>query len=127
LLTIRDEGRKFDYAREITAARDNALKLFDHLEGEPAKRVAAARADRWKRQLQEVTAVEVYRRKLLPYTAAPRVYMFDCYMDVMDETLPGMLKYVVGVDRNLLEVRVDLERQRDIMESGLDAAQNAGN
>ena len=109
----------FDYTARVEKA-DQAVKyLFDGLEGEPAKLLAEARAYRWERELKEQSDLETYRRKLLPYLAAPRVYMFDRYMDVLDEVLPDMKKYVVGVDRDLLEIRLNLEQHRDVMGEAL--------
>ena len=109
----------FDYIARVEKA-DQAVKyLFGGLEGEPAKLLAEARAYRWERELKEQSDLETYRRKLLPYLAAPRVYMFDRYMDVLDEVLPDMLKYVVGVDRDRLEVRLNLEQHRDVMGEAL--------
>ena len=123
-LNLAQKDREgFDYTARMEKA-DQAVKyLFFGLEGGPAKLIAEARAYRWERELKEQTDLETYRRKLLPYLAAPRVYMFDRYMDVLDETLPDMLKYVVGVDRDLLEVRLNLEQYRDVMGEAL---QNTG-
>jgi len=66
--------------------------------------------------------LETYQRMLLPFGQAPRVYMFDRYMDVLDETLPGMKKYVIGIDRKLLDLRMDLKQQRSVISEGLEGA-----
>lgn len=105
----------FDYPAAITSARDDVRRLFGRLEGEPAVLLAEASADRWQTELRALTAVLEYQRKLQPFLAAPNVYLFDQYMNVLDETLPGMMKYVIGVDRDRLEVRLNLEQQRDIL------------
>lgn len=107
--------KTFDYATTIASARRDVESLFDRLEGEPAVMLAEARADRWETELRALTAVLEYHRKLLPFQAAPRVYLFNQYMDVLDETLPNLMKYVIGVDRDRLEVRVNLEQQRDLL------------
>lgn len=115
----------FDYTATIQIATRRIDALFAKLEGAPARLIAEAQADRWKKQLRAQTALETYRRMLLPFNESPRVYMFDRYMDVLDETLPGMKKYVIGVDRKLLEVRLNLEQQRSVIGEGLDSAADA--
>ena len=38
-------------------------------------------------------------------------------MDVLDETLPATMKYVLGVNRDLLELRLNLETQeKDVLD-----------
>jgi regulator of protease activity HflC (stomatin/prohibitin superfamily) len=122
LQKVRKDRDGYPYADRIAEANERGEKLFARLEGTPAKLIAEARSKRWQKELGALTKVQAYRRKLLPFEAAPRVYMFDQYMDVLDETLPGMLKYVMGVDPNRVEVRVNLEQQRDIMESALEGS-----
>lgn len=111
-----------DYLALAESARRNVTRRFDLLQGTPAERIAQARADRWKRELREQTAVETYRRKLKPYLAAPRVYMFDAYLDVLDATLPQMRKYVLGIDPNRLDVRLNVPERANVLETGLEAA-----
>jgi regulator of protease activity HflC (stomatin/prohibitin superfamily) len=122
LLAAKKLGPAFDYAQAIDEANRQVDALFARLEGTPAKLIADAQAYRWKRQLREQTALETYLRMLLPFGKAPRVYMFDRYMDVLDETLPGMKKYVIGIDRKLLDLRMDLKQQRSVIGAGLEGA-----
>ncbi|HPS52604.1 MAG TPA: hypothetical protein PLK08_03530, partial [Phycisphaerae bacterium] len=65
---------------------------------------------RWQRELGEQTALEAYQRQLLPFRACKRVYKFDRYMDVLDETLPAMQKYVLGIDNDKLQIWMNLEQ-----------------
>jgi regulator of protease activity HflC (stomatin/prohibitin superfamily) len=111
-----------DYLALAESARRNVTRRFDLLQGTPAEQIAQARADRWKRELREQTAVETYRRKLKPYLAAPRVYMFDAYLDVLDATLPQMRKYVLGIDPNRLDLRLNVPERANVLETGLEAA-----
>ena len=112
-----------DYVALADEARRNISSRFDLLQGTPAEQIAQAQADRWKRELREQTAVETYRRKLMPYLAAPRVYMFDAYLDVLDATLPSMRKYVLGIDPNRLDIRINVPERSNVLETGLEAAE----
>ncbi|MBN1554940.1 MAG: hypothetical protein JXA11_09355 [Phycisphaerae bacterium] len=109
--------KEFDYAKALSDARAAVEERFDELEGEPAKLIAEARAYRWDRELSEKTRLELYRQQLLPFKTAPAVYRFSRYMDVLDETLPDTMKYVLGVNRDLLELRLNLETQdKDVLD-----------
>lgn len=114
-----EKGREtFDYVRVIAEAREDVEKRFETLEGKPAQLLAEARAYRWQRELGEVTRLELYRKQLLPFRAAPKIYRFSRYMDVLEEVLPEMKKYVIGIDRDLLELRLNLETQeRDVLDT----------
>lgn len=114
----------FDYAQALASARANVETRFNELEGEPAKLIAEAQAYRWDRELSEKTRLELYRKQLLPFQTAPTVYRFSRYMDVLDETLPGTMKYVLGVNRDLLELRLNLETQeKDVLDSATEGRQ----
>ncbi len=115
----RENPQTFDFARHVAQAEEDVLTLFDRLEGEPATLIADAQATRWSRVLQEQTALEAYRRKLKPFLASPEAYKFDRYMDVLEAQLPGMLKYVMGLDPARVELRVNLEQSR---QDAIDAA-----
>jgi hypothetical protein len=112
----------FNYASEIAASQKIVNSLFGSLTGSPAKIIAAAQASRWEKQLKAQTELLTYRRKLKPYYACKEVYMFDRYMDILDETLPGKLKYVLGVDSKKVQIRLDLKSQGDGLESVMDTA-----
>ena len=49
--------------------------------------------------------------------------MFDQYMNILDETLPDKLKYVLGVDRKKVQIRLNLETQGEGLQGVLDAAE----
>jgi regulator of protease activity HflC (stomatin/prohibitin superfamily) len=108
-----------DLQARIAAAEADVQRLFERLEGEPATLIAEAEATSWARVLREQTALETYQRKLKPFQAAPQAYKFDRYMDVLEEHLPGMMKYVLGLDRDRVELRLNLEQTR---QDALDAA-----
>jgi hypothetical protein len=111
-------------AAEALVAADAILA---GLAGTSATLLADARADKWRKQLRETLALEAYRRVRIPYQAAPRVWRFDRTMDVLDEILPGMRKYVVGVDKDRIELRINLEETQsplDVLGTGEEEKQN---
>ena len=128
LEAIRKDPKGYDYDAAIAASSGRTESLFDQLDGTPAKLVAEARASRWEAEQKAWTAVEVYRRKLLPYHASPTVYRFDRMMDVYDEVLPEMQKYVLGADPKQVEIRLNLERTAsDYQEGVVEAIEDSAN
>lgn len=121
LAELREAGRQretFDFDRALAEAQRQVEERFAELEGEPARLLADAQAYRWRRELEEKTRLELYRQQLLPFQTAPAVYRFYRYLDVLEETLPAVMKYVVGVDRDLLELRLNLESQeKDVIDT----------
>jgi modulator of FtsH protease HflK len=113
----------FNYASEIAASQEAVNSLFGSLAGSPARIIATAEASRWEKELKARTELTTYQRKLLPYYACKEVYMFDQYMNILDETLPDKLKYVLGVDRKKVQIRLNLETQGEGLQGVLDAAE----
>ena len=115
LESARKARTTFAYTKTVATANTEIDRQFDLLEGTPANLIAKARAKRWTDELAALRALQTYRRRLLPYRAAPDVYRFDRYMDVWDESLPDMKKYVLGVDKNRIQIRLNLEEQKDVL------------
>ncbi|MGC9454118.1 MAG: SPFH domain-containing protein [Phycisphaerae bacterium] len=103
-------------AARIEEAQELAEDRFSGVAGTAAATFAQARAYRWQRQLGERARAENFRRELLAYRASPEMYMLDRWLDVWDEVLPGMHKYVLGVDRDRIEVWLNLERETGVLE-----------
>ena len=61
--------------------------------------------------MAERTRLQSFTRGRLPYEASPELYKLDLWLDVWDEILPDKHKYVLGVDRKKVEVRLDLQKQ----------------
>ena len=110
----RDPGG-FDYAARIDKARRLADRRLDRAGGRSAQLLARARSYRWTTELKERGRYESFGREMLAYDASPRTYMIDRWLDVWDEVLPGITKYVLAVDREKLEVRLNLEKPLDPM------------
>lgn len=115
LLKIQANPDSVDLNAAIAAARSQADALFDQTVGRPAKEIAQAEAYRTKRELTEMARAQAFASHLLAYNASPKVYMLDRWLDVWDEVLPSVTKYVMGVDHNKVEVWLNWERQADAM------------
>ena len=110
---------KADYAALIATARSRADALFDQASGQPAALVAQATDYRWTREMAEKSRAGAFARELLAYQASPNIYMLDRWLDVWDEVLPDLTKYVLGVDRQKIEVWLNWERTPGVMEGAL--------
>ncbi len=84
--------------------------LFAMAQGKAAVEVAQARADRWQMEFKERSSVKSFLVQLLNEHAAPHLYRLEKYLDVLTEGLRDHRKYVLGVDPNKVEVRMNLER-----------------
>lgn len=113
---IESDPGTFPFDAEIAAARKRSDKEFDLAVGEPAAQVARAEAARWETELAERGRYEAIQRERVAWKANPQVYMWDRWLDVWDSALPGMLKYVLGVDKDRVEVWLNWERKIGAME-----------
>lgn len=117
-----------DRREQLAKARRDATELFDRAAGKPATLVAAAQGDRWRAQLGERARNESFRSDLVAYDHNPKAYMFDRWMDVWDEVLPGISKYVLAVDPNSVEIWLNLENEKvpmgDVTFKSQDAVRN---
>lgn len=108
----------------ILATNAEADRLLGKALGRPAATVAQAQSVRWGRELAERAAAESFDRNLQAYQASPEVYMLDRWLDVWDEVLPNMTKYILCVDRDKVEVRLNWETFKGAM-SGVDFGETA--
>jgi regulator of protease activity HflC (stomatin/prohibitin superfamily) len=104
---------------KIAQVGNEADTLLRRALGEPATIVAQAQSARWSQELAERAAAEVFEQNVLAYQASPRVYMQDRWLDVWDVAMPRMVKYVLAVDRNKLEIWLNWELTKGAM-SGVD-------
>ncbi len=107
------KGGKFDFAAASAAAAKDADLFFAGTTGEPAAMVARAGAYRWQKEMKERGRWDAFPRELAAYQASPSVYMLDRWLAVWDEVLPNAYKYVLAVDRDLVECRLNLHRESD--------------
>jgi len=94
--------------RDEHAAQHSMVSgLFATIQGQAAVLIAEGRAERWKTEFEERSRAQIFETELLGYRAAPDLYRLDKYLSVLAEGLKGKRKYVVGVDRNRVEVWMD--------------------
>jgi regulator of protease activity HflC (stomatin/prohibitin superfamily) len=108
---IRSAPAAFDFGGEIASAEREADAQFHLARGEPAQRVARAIAQRWRVELQERAQAETFDERLRAWEADRRAYEADVRQEVWQEVLPGLQKYVLGVDPKLVEIWLNLERE----------------
>lgn len=112
---VRSDPSGVDLAASIADATRTADQLLARTVGQPAKELAEAEAYRSSSELIEMARAHAFSGALQAYTASPNMYMMDRWLDVWDEVLPGITKYVIGVDRNRLEVRLNWETHGEVM------------
>jgi hypothetical protein len=117
LKEIAGDFQGVDLDQAIMDAQDRADSLFSRTVGRPAQMVAQAEGYRAARETTEMARARAFDSHVLAYEASPGVYMMDRWLDVWDEVLPGTRKYVIGMDRDQLEIWLNWERQTDVLES----------
>jgi len=122
LLAILNEGTKFDFAPVLSAAHRQADAMFARAAGDPARLVAEAGSDKLRREMAERTRAERFQRELDAWRASPNMYVLDRRLDVWDEVLPGMIKYVIGVDPAKIEVWMNWEQENRGLEGAFEGA-----
>ena len=85
-------------------------RLFDGIQGQAAVTVARARADRWTKEFRERARAETFPVQLLGLAASPRLYRLDKYLDVLTEGIKDRRKYVLGLERDRVELWLNLEQ-----------------
>jgi len=95
---------------ELDRARRRADELLARASGAPAAELAAAAAYRWGREMDERARAEGFQKELLAWQASPHLYRLDRWLEVWDEALPKMRKYVLGVDRRKVELWLNWEQ-----------------
>ncbi|MFP4104802.1 MAG: SPFH domain-containing protein [Phycisphaerae bacterium] len=96
----------------VAEARTRADRLFDQALGLPAGEIAKARAARWKKELAERARSEAFRREVLASRYTPRLYRLNKYLDVWDEILPSMRKYILATEKpEEIEIRLNLQEK----------------
>jgi regulator of protease activity HflC (stomatin/prohibitin superfamily) len=121
---LRDKPAEL--AAEIAASRaliEGAGGLFEQAAGSPARELAAAAAHRWKQELGAQEVVRTAQSEQECYEAAPELYMLDRRLDVYDQVLPNMVKYVLCVDPAKVQTWLNLERGAGGVMPGLNLEQ----
>ncbi|MHC4562858.1 MAG: SPFH domain-containing protein [Planctomycetota bacterium] len=103
-------GKPLDVDDLIAEAEGEAEALFENCTGTFAKMVADAESHRWTKVLAEQGRSQLFPAQADAFEAGPRVFMLDRYLDVWDSVLPTLPKYVIGVDPQRVELRLNLEQ-----------------
>lgn len=114
---IAAERYSFAFGAELEKADAVAQTLLEQASGKIAEEIAQARSDRWNTEMNERARAEKFQRELLAYNANPRIYKLDRWLSVLDRTLPEVTKYVLCVDRDKVEVWLDWQRERAVLEA----------
>ena len=64
--------------------------------------------------MDERALLEAFIRELPAYKANRSIYMLDRVMNVWDEVLPNIYKYVLCVDRDKIQLWLNLELDMDL-------------
>jgi regulator of protease activity HflC (stomatin/prohibitin superfamily) len=107
LMAIRNAPDTFAWDGRITEARHRADKKLAGASGSAATLIAMAKAYRWNKEMGERGRSGSFQRQVLAYNASPNVFKLYRYLDVLDEVLPTLDKYILAVPREKVEVRLD--------------------
>ena len=122
--TLRDEwtalradrraGKAIDLEALARKAQEEAQDRLTEAAGEAATKLADARAFRWRREISEGAVAREFARESLPYAnpAVRSVYLTDRICATWEKILPQAFKYVIGVDPNRIESRLNYERSQ---------------
>ncbi len=119
-------GVAADLAAGVKAARRETDEEFEKATGRAAAMVAAAEGKRWQTEMSERSRLDAFQKELPAYEASPNLYMLDRWLDVWDKALPSMRKYVIGVDREKLEIWLNLEEGVKDVTSGMYEQKSSG-
>ena len=98
-------------SEQIAGYRSAADDLFAAAEGQAAVMVARAWAYRWKIELDRKALADTFGVALAADKAASNLYRLSKYLAVRSEAIRNKRKYVIGMDRNRVEVRLNAETQ----------------
>ena len=85
-------------------------RLIAEAGGEAAQILSRARADRWRRAINEAAAAERFTAEVAAFREAPQYYAARRYFEAITTALQDRRKIVMGVDTpELMEIRFNLE------------------
>ncbi len=116
-IQARPANLKVFLNEKITEAEKEVADLFRDVEGQAAVIIARAQSYRWEKEFAERARAEAFGAQLMCLKAAPRLYRFDKHLDAIAEGIKNQRKYILGVDREKVEIWLNLEeQQRDMSE-----------
>jgi regulator of protease activity HflC (stomatin/prohibitin superfamily) len=93
---------------ETLEAREQAEQMLLEAGGRVAQLIAEAERDRWVRLIDAMAQAKHLEGQLKPYRAAPRLYRQREIMRVYAGMLPGLYKYVLGIDPRRVDFEIEL-------------------
>ncbi len=111
LMQIQSKPAKSDtfMSEKIAEANKEAGSLFGGIEGQAAVTIAKAQAERWEKEFAERARAETFDAQLMCLRAAPLLYRFDKHLAAVSAGIKDQKKYVLGVDRKMIEIWLNLE------------------
>ncbi len=93
--------------------------ILTHAEGYVAQTMAEAYAYRWYKENHERGKAERFKSELMTYHNAPMVYLYGCYLNVLDAGLRNANKYILVSDRKNLILRFDMKKMASFSGQGM--------
>lgn len=107
LWAIQEDAEAFAWLQRIARAQKLANSKLRGASGSAATLIARAEAYRWGKEMGERGRSGSFQRQVLAYNASPNVFKLYRYLDVLDEVLPTLDKYILAVPRDRVEIRLD--------------------
>jgi modulator of FtsH protease HflK len=85
-------------------------RLFAQVGGNAAVAMANAHAIRWKSEMDDRAEWSTFPAELAAWKANKQLYELDRYLTVWDRVLPNRKKYVICIDPDRVEMRINLEQ-----------------
>ena len=96
-------------AKQLDAVNEQLVGLFSGIGGRAKVALAQARAQRWQVELAESGLASAFPAEMQIYRVAPTLYRQEKLLEVLAEALKDRKKYILAMDRNQVEVWVNLE------------------
>ena len=113
---VAEAGGEFDFAPLIVRQDKLAATLFERAVGQPAASDAQAKAKRWSQELTERARAETFQRQLEGYQASPNIFKLSRLLELWEEYLPEINKYVLTFPKDRIEIRINTEVKVDPFE-----------
>ncbi len=117
---VRDQTSAERIRRHLAAYQAQVRELFRAIGGQAAVELEQAAAYRWQREMAERAVRDTFAIQEDVYRRAPEVYRTGRLLEAMAEGLSGQRKYILAMDKDQIEVRLNLEEQGQVIEVPLE-------
>lgn len=101
---------------QATELRLNVERLLAQGGGAAAQTIEAAETDRWVALMNARSRASELVGQLPAYRASPELYKQLRMMEVFTNTLPGLKKYIIGIDPARVNVQLDLKEINPLLD-----------